>query len=75
MFSFPESEEGQGLTTHLLDIGMREPTLLTLLDERTVPPRAFSVFGRMSLDDHILNERKVDIPLSIVREERSDPKS
>ena len=56
MFSFPESEEGQGLTTHLLDVGMREPTLLTLLDQGTIPPSTHGIFGRMGLDNYILDE-------------------
>jgi hypothetical protein len=47
---------------------MGEPTALSLLDERTVPPGAFWVFGRVGFNNNILNERQIDISLAIVRE-------
>ena len=56
----------------LVDVGMREPTLLSLLDKRTVPPWTLWIFCRMSLNDYVLNEREVDIALSVIWEERSD---
>jgi hypothetical protein len=45
-----------GLTRHLLDISTREPTLLSLLDEGTIPPSTHWVFSRMSFNDYILDE-------------------
>ena len=44
------------LTRHLLNIGTREPTLLTLLDEGTIPPSTHRVFSGMSLDHYIFDE-------------------
>lgn len=54
---------------------MWEPSLLTLLDEGTVPPWALRVFGRVGLDDYIFDEREVDITLSVVWEEGTDSNS
>ena len=61
-----------GLTRHLLDISTREPTLLALLDEGTIPPSTHWVFGRMSLNHYILNKREILVPLSFVGEDSSD---
>lgn len=60
------------LTLQLVDVCVREPPLLALLDQRAVPPRALRIFGGVRLDHHILNEGQVDVALSVIREQSSD---
>jgi hypothetical protein len=54
---------------------MGEPTALALFDKCTIPPRTFGIFSRMRFDHYIFDKTQINIPLTFVREQSSDPES